>query len=70
MRCQCLGQRMRMGKVITIQFRRTKLPRRLLNEGWWLEPDPPQRRVIAFRRPPGPKRERKANHLGLVISKE
>jgi hypothetical protein len=49
---------MRMGKVITIQFRRTKLPRRLLNEGWWLEPDPPQRR------------ERKANHLGLVISKE
>jgi hypothetical protein len=61
---------MRMGKVITIQFRRTKLPRRLLNEGWWLEPDPPQRRVIAFRRPPRPKRERKANHLGLVISKE
>jgi hypothetical protein len=42
---------MRMGKVITIQFRRTKLPRRLLKDGWWLESKPARPVVVAFPKP-------------------
>src|ERR1700742_3762562 len=47
----------RMGKVITVQFRRSNLPRRLLDDGWWLESSPARRIVIALpeRRPPDPK---------------
>lgn len=37
-----------MGKIITVQFRRSQLPRRLLNDGWWLETPPARRSVIAF----------------------
>jgi hypothetical protein len=57
-----------MAKIITFKFRkfrRTRLPRRLLNAGWWLEPRP-RPSVIAF-----PKREAskpKARHLTLITS--
>jgi hypothetical protein len=48
-----------MGKIIRIQFRRSRLPRRLLNDGWWLETPPTTPSVIAFPKPgplkPGPR---------------
>ena len=60
-----------MGKIITVSFRRSRLPRRLLNDGWWLE-TPPRRAVIAF-----PKRndaklnpKPRVGHLTLVTSRK
>jgi hypothetical protein len=54
-----------MGQVITVQFRRSQLPRRLLNDGWWLESPPARRSLIAFpKRNPKPKP--KSRHLTLV----
>jgi hypothetical protein len=54
-----------MGKVITVQFRRSTLPRRLLDDGWWLESKPAGAVVTALpqHRPPDPKRPA---HLSLV----
>ena len=57
-----------MGKIITVQFRRSRLPRRLLNDGWWLEKPPPRRAVIAFPKRNRPTRHRKFRHLTLVTS--
>jgi hypothetical protein len=37
-----------MAKIIRIQFRRSRLPRRLVNDGWWLVAPTPRRSVIAF----------------------
>jgi hypothetical protein len=37
-----------MGKIIIISFMRSRLPRRLLRDGWWLETPPARRPVIAF----------------------
>jgi hypothetical protein len=44
-----------MGKITIIQFRRSRLPQRLLNDGWWLEAPRPPASVIAF-----PKRDTSA----------
>jgi hypothetical protein len=42
-----------MAKIIQVQFPRSRLPRRLLKDGWWLEtppvPDPARRRAVAWR---------------------
>ena len=55
-----------MGQVITINFRRFRLPRRLLNDGWWLESKAARPSVIVFpkRRTADPKRV--IRHLTLV----
>jgi hypothetical protein len=55
-----------MGKVITVQFRRSILPRRLLDDGWWLESKSRGSVVIALpnRRPPDPKS--RPPHLTLI----
>jgi hypothetical protein len=54
-----------MGQVITVQFRRSRLPRRLLNDGWWLESPPARPSLIALpKRSPKPKP--KSRHLTLV----
>lgn len=55
-----------MGKVITVRFRRLILPRRLLDDGWWLESKPDRPVVVALpaRRPSDPKSRPK--HLILV----
>jgi len=37
-----------MAKIIPIRFRRSRLPRRLLREGWWLETPPARSNVIAL----------------------
>lgn len=37
-----------MGKIITVSFGPSRLPRRLLDDGWWLETPPARRTVIAF----------------------
>jgi len=42
-----------MGKIIIAGFKRSRLPRRLLNDGWWLET--PRRSVIAFPKRNAPK---------------
>jgi hypothetical protein len=63
-----------MAKIITVQFRRSQLPRRLLRDGWWLESPPARPAFIASAKPdapkPGPKPQSKskpkARHLTLV----
>jgi hypothetical protein len=57
-----------MGKIITVQFRRSRLPRRLVNDGWWLETPPAQTSVVAFPKRNAPKPKPKAGHLTLVTS--
>jgi hypothetical protein len=57
-----------MGKIIRIQFRRSRLPWRLLNDGWWLESTPARPAVIVFPKRATPKPKRKAAHLTLVTS--
>jgi hypothetical protein len=61
-----------MAKIIPLRFWRSRLPQRLLNDGWWLEPPPARPSVIAFpkRKPPGPgqKPMSKTRHLTLIHS--
>jgi hypothetical protein len=63
-----------MAKIIPVQFRRSRLPRRLLNDGWWLESKPARPSVITFRKPvtPKPKPDSMATvrHLALVTSEK
>jgi hypothetical protein len=55
-----------MGKIIIVSFMRSRLPRRLLRDGWWLATPPARRSVIAFPKRATPKR--KTRHLTLVTS--
>jgi hypothetical protein len=59
-----------MANIILVKFRPSGLPRRLLNDGWWLETRPVRPRVIAFpaRSPPAPEpgSHPKRGHLTLV----
>jgi hypothetical protein len=63
-----------MAKIITLPSRRSPLPRRLLNDGWWLETRPTRLNVIAFPArdlsgpKPGPHPKRR--YLTLVISEK
>jgi len=65
-----------MAKIIPVQFKRSRLPRRLLNDGWWLESKPARPSVIGFPKPvtPNPKpnsrtdSKPKVPHLTLVTS--
>jgi hypothetical protein len=57
-----------MGKVITVQFRKSRLPRRLLRDGWWLETPPASTSVVAFPKRDPSRPKRKARHLTLVTS--
>jgi hypothetical protein len=63
-----------MAKIIPVQFRPSRLPRRLRNDGWWLETKPLPPGVVAFpaRSPPAPKpgSHPKRRHLTLVISEK
>jgi hypothetical protein len=59
-----------MAKIIPIRFRR--LPRRLLNDGWWLEAPPARPAIIAFPKL-GPTRSgavpnRRIRHLTLITN--
>ena len=70
--CQPAGHVRFMAKIIPIKFRRSRLPRRLLNDAWWLEAAPARPSIIAFpkRKPPGSGQnpKSKARHLTLVHS--
>jgi hypothetical protein len=63
-----------MAEIITLPFRRSQLPRRLLNDGWWLETKPARPTVVALptrdlsRPKPGPDPQHR--HLTLVISEK
>jgi len=57
-----------MGKIIIVRFMRSRLPRRLLNDGWWLESPPARRDVIAFPKRAPPKPKAGVHHLTLVTS--
>jgi hypothetical protein len=59
-----------MGKIIHVRFRRSRLPRRLLNDGWWLETPPTPPALLAFpkRSPAKLKAKPKARYLTLVTS--
>jgi hypothetical protein len=66
MACELASHARGMGKIITVQFRRSILPRRLLDDGWWLESKPAQPVVVAFpTRPPSGSKPRPA-YLTLV----
>jgi len=61
-----------MAKIIPIRFRRSRLPRRLLRDSWWLETPPARSNVIAL-----PKRDAsksgpklKVRHLTLITSEK
>jgi hypothetical protein len=64
-RCQSAVHRRGMAKIIPVQFKRSRLPRRLLNDGWWLESKPARPAVIAFPEPITPKPE--PNSKGKVL---
>jgi hypothetical protein len=58
-----------MAKIIPLPVRRSRLPRRLTNDGWWLETPSPDSPVIAFPKSNLPKpKPQKPNirHLTLV----
>jgi hypothetical protein len=57
-----------MGKIIRIQFRRSRLSRRLVRDGWWLETPAAPAAVIAFPKCSTRKLASKARHLTLVKS--
>ncbi len=67
-----------MGKIIIVSFRPSRLPRRLLKDGWWLETPAARRSVIAFpkrnaakpetRSRPKSKSKPQVRHLTLVTS--
>jgi hypothetical protein len=57
-----------MGKIIIVSFRPSRLPRRLLNDGWWLETPPTRRGVIAFPKRDDAKPKPRLRHLTLVTS--
>jgi hypothetical protein len=68
-RCQSAAQRQVMGKIIIVSFRRSRLPRRLLNDGWWLETPPAPSPIIAFPKRDAPRKAKpKARHLTLITS--
>jgi hypothetical protein len=73
-RCQSAVHRRGMAKIIPVQFRSSRLPRRLLNDGWWLESKPVRPSVITFPEPitPKPRPESRAavRHLTLVTSEK
>jgi hypothetical protein len=55
-----------------MRFRRSRLPRRLLNDGWWLEAPPARPAIIAFpkSKPPrsGATQIRRIRHLTLITN--
>jgi hypothetical protein len=71
-RSQPTVHRRGMAKIIPVQFRSSRLPRRLLNDGWWLESKPVRPSVVTFPEPITPKSkpdsEGKVPHLTLVTS--
>jgi hypothetical protein len=69
-RCQSAAHRRLMGKIIIVPFRRSRLPRRLLNDGWWLETPPARLSIIAFPKRNTPAPNPKVRHLTLVTSRK
>jgi len=67
-RCQSAGHCRAMAKIITLPFRRSRLPRRLLNDGWWLEQPPVRPSVVDFAKRKPSKPRPKVRHLTLVTS--
>jgi hypothetical protein len=55
-----------MGKVIAVRFPRSRLPRRLLNDGWWLESKPVRPIMIVFPKRRSPDLKPRLGHLPLV----
>jgi acyl dehydratase len=64
--CQSAGHGPAMAKIISIRFRRTRLPRRLLVDGWWLTSPRVRPSVVAFPKPKASGPGRKVRHLTLV----
>jgi hypothetical protein len=57
-----------MGKIILVRFRRSRLPRRLLNDGWWLETPPARASIIALPKRKACEPSRKVRHLTLITN--
>jgi hypothetical protein len=56
-----------MGQIFIVQFRRSRLPRRL-HDGWRLEPPPLRAGVIAFPKRKAAAPKPRAPHLTLFLS--
>jgi hypothetical protein len=63
-----------MEKIIIVSFRRSRLPRRLLRDGWWLDTPLAPRAVIAFPKrdaaKPEPGSKPRVRHLTIVTSRK
>jgi len=61
-----------MAKIIPVSFRRSRLPRTLLRDGWWLDSPPSRPSVVAFprRSVSNPSNAKKASQLTLVHSEK
>jgi hypothetical protein len=61
-----------MAKIIPVSFRRSRLPRTLLRDGWWLDSPPSRPIVVAFprRNVSNPSNAEKASQLTLVHSEK
>jgi hypothetical protein len=61
-----------MAKIIPVSFRRSRLPRTLLRDGWWLDSPPSRPTVVAFprRNVSNPSNAKKASQLTLVHSEK
>jgi hypothetical protein len=61
-----------MAKIIPVSFRRSRLPRTLLRDGWWLDSPPSRPTVVAFprRNVSNPSNAKEASHLTLVHSEK
>jgi hypothetical protein len=71
--CQSAAHGRFMAKIIPLRFRRSQLPRRLLNDGWWLEAPPARGAVVAFPKRDGAPRSgavpnRRIRHLTLITN--
>jgi hypothetical protein len=55
-----------MAKIISLPVRRPRLPRRLVNDGWWLETPPTRASVIVFPKSRTPKPKPNVGYLTLV----
>jgi hypothetical protein len=58
----------RMGKIIHVRFRRSRLPRRLLDDGWWLQTPPARACVIAFPKRDGSRPRPGPRHLTVITN--
>jgi hypothetical protein len=61
-----------MAKIIPLSVRRSRLPLRVLRDGWWLETPTARSKIIALpkRNAPRPNPSAEIRHLTLITSEK